>query len=641
MQADPSQVRDFRMEEMAEHLEGSAPELWALMHSLLGGTPHQSSTARPETVPFWDDPADDEYWESDDDLDASAGSSPIAKEGAGKRESRCAFLVRIRSVVMISIMMHSQDQRCNALQSVTGIFLHSCGAPEKLVKVLSRMGLSISLRTIHRAVKSLSLHSVGDVEALAQTLCAAYALDNLDTKLPAGIPTVDKTADGLIHITTGTLLRLEHGVQAEDLRCSKLLWERSEDNPTASDPRPYDAKMTIRRLLTLHPEPDPPLRSLSRRGRYRAWHLTNVLMKHGPALLTSLRKNLRDPEVLDQIPVTTLVQQPVCAMDINLSTVSGNLEALSGLYSQGGVGDPFENPSAPNRSLRDLSEYVTIVHGDLGTYEHVLTAKRRRKQERTPFNRLQHVVFVPGLFHFKMAAADALWRILVMPDGSRVDDTSFMKLVGQLRPDDSSRLVLNAKFRERHDLINHVGSVLILDAWRAEVKKRWGYTTLEEWAATKPGLADIEEVANQLALEYVEGDGQDLGQYELQGSNRRDKVKENTLRTLNYLLLYEELSHAMNNGDIGRLETLFLPWIQIFRSVGKHKYANHTLRFLHALYFIYPDGLRQVIRYNILVNPTGKPKAFRAVDWVVELLNLYIKVRKLYDEVTDIYDKND
>ncbi|KAJ2971460.1 hypothetical protein NUW54_g12502 [Trametes sanguinea] len=491
--------------------------------------------------------------------------------------------------------------------------------------------------------------------------------------------------------------------------------------------------MTIRRLLTLHPEPDPPSGSLSRRGRYRAWHLTNVLMKHGPALFTSLRNNLRDPEVLDQIPVdresarlgdpppdqfefasdvffpctcsivryvtpridrarahhslyphtrclcshlslplsevtprrslghtwrthpyiptahspvgfitvTTLVQQPVCAMDINLSTVSGNLEALSGLYSQGGVGDPFENPSAPNRSLRDLSEYVTIVHGDLGTYEHVLTAKRRRKQERTPFNRLQHVVFVPGLFHFKMAAADALWRILVMPDGSRVDDTSFMKLVGQLRPDDSSRLVLNAKFRERHDLINHVGSVLILDAWRAEVKKRWGYTTLEEWAATKPGLADIEEVANQLALEYVEGDGQDLGQYELQGSNRRDKVKENTLRTLNYLLLYEELSHAMNNGDIGRLETLFLPWIQIFRSVGKHKYANHTLRFLHALYFIYPDGLRRVIRYNILVNPTGKPKAFRAVDWVVELLNLYIKVRKLYDEVTDIYDKND
>lgn len=35
---------------------------------------------------------------------------------------------------------------------------------------------------------------------------------------------------------------------------------------------------------------------------------------------------------------------------------------------------------------------------------------------------------------------------------------------------------------------------------------------------------------------------------------------------------------------------------------------------------------RRAIRYNILVNPSGRPHAFRAVDWVVELLNLLIKV---------------
>lgn len=32
-----------------------------------------------------------------------------------------------------------------------------------------------------------------------------------------------------------------------------------------------------------------------------------------------------------------------------------------------------------------------------------------------------------------------------------------------------------------------------------------------------------------------------------------------------------------------------------------------------------------IIRYNILVNPTGKPRKFRGVDWVVELLNLCTK----------------
>jgi hypothetical protein len=34
-----------------------------------------------------------------------------------------------------------------------------------------------------------------------------------------------------------------------------------------------------------------------------------------------------------------------------------------------------------------------------------------------------------------------------------------------------------------------------------------------------------------------------------------------------------------------------------------------------------------LIRYNILINPTGKPGKFRAVDWCVELHNYYIKVK--------------
>ncbi|TBU51030.1 hypothetical protein BD310DRAFT_835544, partial [Dichomitus squalens] len=34
----------------------------------------------------------------------------------------------------------------------------------------------------------------------------------------------------------------------------------------------------------------------------------------------------------------------------------------------------------------------------------------------------------------------------------------------------------------------------------------------------------------------------------------------------------------------------------------------------------------QAIRMNILVNPTGQPHEFRAVDWVIELLNMLIKV---------------
>lgn len=37
----------------------------------------------------------------------------------------------------------------------------------------------------------------------------------------------------------------------------------------------------------------------------------------------------------------------------------------------------------------------------------------------------------------------------------------------------------------------------------------------------------------------------------------------------------------------------------------------------------------RAIRMNILINPTGRPGKFRAVDWAVELLNFFTKVSPL------------
>jgi len=34
----------------------------------------------------------------------------------------------------------------------------------------------------------------------------------------------------------------------------------------------------------------------------------------------------------------------------------------------------------------------------------------------------------------------------------------------------------------------------------------------------------------------------------------------------------------------------------------------------------------RAVRYHILVNPTGQPMKWRAVDWCVELNNLFTKV---------------
>jgi len=70
---------------------------------------------------------------------------------------------------------------------------------------------------------------------------------------------------------------------------------------------------------------------------------------------------------------------------------------------------------------------------------------------------------------------------------------------------------------------------------------------------------------------------------------------ENTVILNKYLLLYEELTHAMNSGDIGRVEMCIVAWILIFKATGKHKYTTHMTEFLMNVHFIYPEGLWYVL----------------------------------------------
>jgi hypothetical protein len=100
-----------------------------------------------------------------------------------------------------------------------------------------------------------------------------------------------------------------------------------------------------------------------------------------------------------------------------------------------------------------------------------------------------------------------------------------------------------------------------------------------------------------------------------------------------YYLLYEEITYTLNYSDIGHIETLFPVWIYIFRGVGKHKYGNQMEKFMTDLYFLYPEQLKHVVQYNMLVNPTGQPSTFHGVDWVVELNNLYTKVIYVHSSV--------
>ena len=454
-------------------------------------------------------------------------------------------------------------------------------------RAIGTYGLSISTTSINEAISNLSKEAIAETRKIGNSLLTTYAYDNLDIDLKHSTPTVENSAETLIHITSGTLFPLHH-VTTEDLDCSDELWKISHFNPNA---RIQDLpKPTLDQIFEIHPEPDEPHSSgLVRRDRFNAWKFLSDLIHHGPEYFRKFKKDLGDPEVIDAIPVVKTQQVPLRCVDVSPSTPAQNAEALDAFFKQGGIGDPADEPFA-----QPVNNIIIPIAGDLLTCQHDRSLQESRGEESTPWRRLQGIVFIMGLFHLKMACADAIWRIFIHPKSARADENSLMAHVGEIRPKETGKIETKPGFRRMHEVIQHVGIASRLDIWRVEASLLPSSSsrtqTLEDFARTKPTWKDLCAMANKIAEKYVAHDN--LHETRELPQAQRDKQYENSLLRMQYFLLYEETSHAMNAGDIGRIEICFLPWIMIFAGCGKHKYAVEMQRYLENVHFIYPKKLR-------------------------------------------------
>jgi hypothetical protein len=480
----------------------------------------------------------------------------------------------------MSIMLQSSNQHCNALQSIIGVFLKSCNAPETVCEFLAQAGLSLSSSSINNAITNLSREAGTEIRKLGKSFLTLYAYDNLDIDLKHSVPTLEKSQETLIHLTSGTMLPL-HEVTLDDLNCSDQLCAKSRLNPNI----PWNAvqKVDIVDLVGIHAEEDNPS-GLLRDERFNAWKFLHDLLNYGPEAFRKYKVKLSDPEVVDAIPLKKTTQVPNTALDVAPSTPAQNAEALDAFFKQAGIGDPTENTH-----MQGTNNFVVLVFGDLLTGERIRSLMKSRSEERTPWRWLQFVVYVMGLFHLKMACADAIWRIFISPKEAREDENSLSNHVGQIRPKETGKIDTNPGFRRMHEVIQHVGIVSRFDCWVNEAQKQ-GFKTLEDFTASNPSWDYLEKISYRLAVEHVAGP--DMSARSAETEQLRDELHENMLLRQQYFLLYEQMSFALNMGDIGRVETLFLPWMYIFQGCGKHKYAAEMKRYLENVHFIYLKGLR-------------------------------------------------
>lgn len=307
-------------------------------------------------------------------------------------------------------------------------------------------------------------------------------------------------------------------------------------------------------------------------------------MRHGPVYFSKFADLLGMPATGQQVPVVKTHYVPGRAMDVNESTNKGNIDAVEQLLKQGGIG--------PKDGQIAIDEEVILMHGDLATGEKLRSIQESRGREDTPWRRFQFVIFIMGLFHLKMACVDAIWRILVQPKAARLENEGLMSHVAKLRPQETGKVQSNPGFRRMHEVIQHDGIAVRLECWRATVEsENAAHKSLDLFAESGPAWNDIVRLSEKIVLTHV-ARASCIPSARRKPDTERDQQFENSQLKNMYYLLYEEITHAMNVGDVGRVQSCFPAWIFIFKATGKTKYSTFMTRFMLDLHYLYPKRLR-------------------------------------------------
>ncbi|KAG9125586.1 hypothetical protein FRC07_006996 [Ceratobasidium sp. 392] len=427
----------------------------------------RSEVAR-ETLPDNNDMPDDDWGaeseESDDESEESASAAPQAcglgdnqaikppanwkismgssRRKAGNWHTKQMKRTSVRRATLFTICMNNSNMRCNGMQTVTGMFAHSTNTPVKVIEMMSHAGLSIAPSTIDRMSERMSKEAQKRLKKCHRNMLYGITYDNLEITFNTAQPTLTHDTK-LAHLMTATLIPLQPGTQKEDLCISEELWAQSVHNPDRSEDAPkidlsHDHFLDLVAKSSFTPEDERSIESLY------AWHVRKMLLDEdvdtiAPALKESFRINeLGLPVSRGTTKPVKTVQVPLRAAEINVSTNHGNATAIENILNQTGVTD------------KDLEKLIYLTHGDLGSYEHLLSLMESWSIEATARKRLQFIVFIIGWFHTRMAMANSLWQLYIEPDkpraGHHPSPRSIFRCCTILRPREEGKLSSNPGF---------------------------------------------------------------------------------------------------------------------------------------------------------------------------------------------------
>ncbi|KAF9368787.1 hypothetical protein CPB97_004251, partial [Podila verticillata] len=294
-----------------------------------------------------------------------------------------------------AMLLFMTSQKCNAFQTVMGVFLHCTGCPTRVLDVLSSLGLSVSDDQVRKALANMTKDAKDQVKKAVLHNEWFVVYDNINIAMKHHHQRINKL-DTFDNGTAATVILIHAKEDYEKAEHD----EKAEHGETSEhDERGPDDENGLDDEISLDDESDTDDESntddessADDEGRDNEHDEVNKSDK-SPACVVPIVE-------VDPLPIQKSITFQLQTMKIDESTIAGNLSVLETITDVGlGLARTWF-AKLPN----------IIVAGDQMTVARLLSLQIHQAIDPNPFGSLSWVHPVPQLFHMWMTLCGTIFR---------------------------------------------------------------------------------------------------------------------------------------------------------------------------------------------------------------------------------------
>ncbi|KIJ59407.1 hypothetical protein HYDPIDRAFT_162408 [Hydnomerulius pinastri MD-312] len=547
------------------------------------------------------------------------------------------------------VLLKECSQYNSLVPHVLGLYHYSSGASRQQISVWNRLGLSVGYTTLAGRHRKDKLECTEGEESDNVDVSESHGTaENGDhsTASQAAKPR-RKERPGTLELLSQSMRKVARTIAADGLFLIvydniNMMWKVAEQIVGRTDSQENGTCATLLPLFKVKPEDlsaeqlnakldsapelsmDDILLSENNHAFFRECLVHTVMrvaVRFGGEKLRTLTPQVlaSTPESSFKIELHKTEIHPLPAMNIDEASTTGNAEVLEAILKELKL----------DLSQEKFADTAIPIAGDQLSIARLCSVAAYRAGNEGGPGALRWAFFVPGLFHYKMAATHGIIlnhlglanRDLSNPASLHAHNTTLGRK--PITP------TLLPPFRTCRDLIfvsmyARVLHCLLLTSGKASLDEYSQNLTVEELRQHAEVVVD-RYTSSWMVAQLREARAEATSQSKDGVSTAGDMVYENALLFLRDALILREFTDAVKSGDSGRVVNVLKVWALSYRGTGRTKYAYEVMYLIHNLNHVWPESLVAVVMNNWLVNPTGAVNAFVEVDLVQEHLNFWIK----------------